>query len=79
MSITHRPPMNFILSTAMCLSLGAALLLPGAAHAESLRLGGTGSALGTMKLLAEGYRKLDPSFVLEIVPNLGSSGGIAAL
>lgn len=53
--------------------------LAGPALAESVRLGGTGSAIGTMQRLGQAYQKLDPSFVLEIVPNLGSSGGLKAL
>jgi len=56
-----------------------ALALPSPALADAVRLGGTGSALGTMALLAQAYRKLDPSFRLEVVPNLGSSGGVKAL
>ncbi len=47
--------------------------------AETVRLGGTGSAMGSMAKLAEAYQHVDPSFRLEIVPNLGSSGGIKAL
>ena len=49
------------------------------AMADNVRLGGTGSALGTMRLLADAYAKIDPQFNLVIVPNLGSSGGIKAL
>jgi phosphate transport system substrate-binding protein len=49
------------------------------ASADTVRLGGTGAALGNMALLAQAYGKVDPSFRLDIVPNLGSSGGIKAL
>lgn len=31
-----------------------------------------------MTIVARAYKKVDPSFQLEIVPNLGSSGGIQA-
>lgn len=48
------------------------------ALAQQLKVGGTGSALGTMSALADSYRKKDPSFELTVVPNLGSSGGIKA-
>ncbi len=48
-------------------------------QAEALRLGGTGSAIGTMKALAKAYQAVDPGFELVVVPNLGSSGGIKAL
>ena len=57
----------------------ARLALPTPARADTVRLGGTGAALTTMALLAQAYKKLDPTFQLEIVANLGSSGGIKAL
>lgn len=57
--------------------LGVALAMP--ARAETVRLGGTGSAIGTMQRLGQAYQKQDPSFALEIVPNLGSTGGVKAL
>lgn len=47
--------------------------------AETLRMGGTGASIATFGLLAREYRKQDPSFQLDIVPNLGSAGGIQAL
>lgn len=60
-----------------------ALLLSGAAFhagAQALRIGGTGSALGTMRLLADALAKQKPTQpALTIVPNLGSSGGLRAL
>ena len=60
--------------------LGAfAFALAWPAQAETVRLGGTGSAIGTMQRLGQAYQKLDPSFTLEIVPNLGSTGGVKAL
>ena len=49
------------------------------ARAETVRLGGTGSALGSMALLAQAYQRIEPGFQLEIVPNLGSTGGLKAL
>ena len=60
-------------------SLVLALALPTLARADTVRLGGTGVALRTMALLAQAYKKLDPSLQLEIVAILGSSGGIKAL
>ncbi|MEO5698445.1 MAG: substrate-binding domain-containing protein [Burkholderiaceae bacterium] len=52
---------------------------PTPASADTVRLGGTGAALGTMNLLERAYKQLDPSFELDVVPNLGSSGGLNAL
>jgi phosphate transport system substrate-binding protein len=57
----------------------AGLTFNAAVSAETLRLGGTGAALGSMALLAKAYQRLDPGFELQIVPNLGSSGAIKAL
>lgn len=59
--------------------IAAGLALPSAVSAETIRAGGTGSALGTLAALADAYRQVDPAFKLTIVPNLGSSGGINAL
>ncbi len=62
-------------------AVAVVLLLQGAyaAMAEPVRTGGTGAALGSMRLLADAYRKVDSAFSLEIVPNLGSGGGLKAL
>jgi phosphate transport system substrate-binding protein len=48
-------------------------------HAQAVRLGGTGAALATMQALAESYAQKTPTFKLEIVPNLGTSGGLKAI
>ncbi len=50
-----------------------------AASAQVVRLGGTGAALGSMALLAKAYQQREPGFQFEIVPNLGSAGGVRAL
>lgn len=63
------------------LTIASALACAAAASpavAQSLKVGGTGSALGTMQALADAYRKKDPSFEMTVVPNLGSGGGIKA-
>jgi phosphate transport system substrate-binding protein len=51
-----------------------------AAEVQPIRAGGTGSALGTMQLLASAFLKkhAQPN-VITLVPNLGSSGGLRAL
>ena len=49
-------------------------------HAETLKIGGTGAALGTMRALADSYTKSRSSNVKIIfVPGLGSGGGRKAL
>jgi phosphate transport system substrate-binding protein len=50
-----------------------------AAAAESLTIGGTGTALGTMQLLAREFSALHPESPVTIVPSLGSRGGIKAV
>lgn len=62
------------LSLATLLSLAAL-----SAAAAPIRVGGTGSALGTMRLLGDAFAKDDSKLRLQVVPNLGSSGGLRAL
>jgi len=58
----------------------AALLLPRASSAEEvLRVSGTGTALGTMKRLAEPFRKANPGLRIETLPSVGSSGAFRAV
>lgn len=57
----------------------AAAQTPPAPSAPTLRVGGTGSALGTIRLLGEAIARHDPGFRLTVVPNLGSGGGLRAL
>ena len=49
------------------------------ASAETVRLAGSGAALGTMARLDEAYRKIDASFSLVVIPNFGSDGALRAL
>jgi phosphate transport system substrate-binding protein len=48
-------------------------------HAEDIRIGGTGAALGTMQLLAEAYAKSHPNSKIVVLPSLGSGGGVKAV
>ncbi|MEO5573992.1 MAG: substrate-binding domain-containing protein [Gammaproteobacteria bacterium] len=47
--------------------------------ADTIRIGGTGAALGTMRLLGEAYTQSNPGHTIKIIPSLGSGGGIKAL
>lgn len=49
------------------------------AHAETLRIGGTGSALGTMRILGDAFMRSRQAATIEVLPSLGSGGGIKAL
>jgi len=53
--------------------------VPGVEAATVLRIGGNGSALGTLRLLASVYHKRHPDTAIRVVANLGSAGGINAL
>lgn len=64
---------------SICLSL--VLLMQPLAYAEptTLRVGGTGGDLGTMRLLGRAYEKQYPDVYINVLPSLGSKGGIKAL
>jgi phosphate transport system substrate-binding protein len=60
-----------------------ALLATGASQparaGAPIRIGGTGSALAAIGLLAERYREENPEAVVQVLPSLGTTGGIRAL
>jgi len=67
--------------TPWTVALLAVLLLSGVrtAVAETVRVSGTGAALGTMRILGEAFRKTNPRIRIEILPGMGSTGSIKAL
>ena len=46
---------------------------------ESVQIGGTGNALGVMKLLGAAYEKNHPTVHIEVLPSMGTTGGIKAV
>jgi phosphate transport system substrate-binding protein len=48
-------------------------------QAQTIKIGGTGGALGTMHVLAEAFKKSHPEAKVIVVPGLGSGGGRKAL
>lgn len=60
--------------------LAACGTFPATALAEVVvKIGGTGSAMGAMKQLAVEYEKSYPGTKIQVLPSLGSSGGIKAV
>lgn len=49
------------------------------ALADALKIGGTGGGLATMQLLVQEFKKSRASVAPEVLPSLGSSGGIKAV
>ena len=59
---------------AACLVVLCGLFAAFAAHAGELRIGGTGSTLGTMRLLGEAFSKEHPGIKVVILKSTGSAG-----
>ena len=66
---------------AVCLAGISALFALAAvgAHADSIKIGGTGTGLGTMKWIAREFNKSRPDAQLIVTPSLGSTGAIRAV
>jgi phosphate transport system substrate-binding protein len=50
-----------------------------ASSKETLIIAGTGSSVGTMRLMAKGFQKKYPNATVEVLPSIGSTGGIKAV
>lgn len=63
------------------LSWASGITAVGQAHAAEarLRVGGTGMALATMQALARSFAEGHPNIEVEVLPSLGTSGGLAAV
>lgn len=58
---------------------GVLICAPLSARAEVIRTGGTGATYETLKRLGEAYAAIEAGAAFEVVPSLGSSGGIMAV
>lgn len=74
-------PFNIALNRTRRLALCCALAwLAQAAFAQSVvRVSGTGSGTGGMRLLAQAFMQANPAVRIDVQPALGSTGGISAL
>ena len=57
----------------------AALTISLATQAETLRVGGTGAALGTLRQIGAEFSRQNPSIRIEVLPYVGSTGAIKAV
>ena len=62
-----------LVATALVLAVVAA---PSAGQAETIKMGGTGAAIGTMRILADAYMTGHPGTTIEVLDSLGCGGGI---
>lgn len=67
--------------TPWALAVLAVLLVSGSrsAVAETIRISGTGGAIGTMRILGEAFRKTNQGIRVDILPGMGSSGSVKAV
>lgn len=70
------PSRNLVFILAL---LSTSVILPTYGFADTLKLGGTGTDLGTMRLLADAFKKQSPGTTIEIQPSVGSTGGVRAV
>lgn len=70
-----RPLMRGALALLSVLSLTLSPLAVG----EEIKIGGTGNALGTMRLLADAFKRKHPDTQVTVLASLGTSGALKAV
>ncbi|MDA7746160.1 substrate-binding domain-containing protein [Psychromonas sp.] len=70
---------DFVQSPRLLLILFITLFTTTQAYSETIKIGGTGNALGTMKLMAKAYSDAHPGINIIVLPSIGSSGAIKAV
>lgn len=66
-------------AVALPLALSLIQMSPAAAEGQVLRVGGTGAALKAARMVGDLFERDHPGVTVEVVPSLGSSGGVKAL
>jgi len=69
---------RMVITFAALLAAGTAMSATSVSGAD-LRIGGTGGALETMRLLGDEFTKVHPDTKVTVLPSLGSGGGIKAV
>lgn len=70
---------SFLAGAAAAVAAPLSPIGPARAVGRTLRLGGTGATLGLQQKLGLAYRAQQPECGIEVLPSLGSAGGIRAL
>lgn len=69
---------GFLLGTMILLTGVAAWALPCFGSQDRLKISDTGSSIGVMRTMAKAFQKKYPGAMAEVLPSIGSSGGIRA-
>ncbi len=81
--LTRRSTPAFRYHTALVLIIAGSLItgstLTAGDKAVTIRIGGTGCALGGIKAVAQAFEKRNPGIRIKVLPSLGSGGSIKAL
>ena len=77
MSLKHKSSLLF--GVSLLGTFGLLSLLTATLQAQTIKIGGTGAALGTMQALAEAFNKSRPEAKITVLPSLGSGGARKAL
>jgi phosphate transport system substrate-binding protein len=77
MLVSHQR--SFLRVVLLIGTIGLPSLTTVSAEAQTIKVGGTGGAYGTMQVLAEAFKKTHPAVKVMTVPGLGSGGGRKAL
>jgi phosphate transport system substrate-binding protein len=81
MDPSMKPYLRYQILAFVALLFGGSLVAdPASARSkEIVIITGTGSCIGTMELMAEGFKKKQPNVNIQVLPSIGSTGGIKAV